>query len=386
MWPFVLIWVLGQTSPEPTIAALRAKKTSLDARTRWFAAKEPGTRALLLGRYRADQLAVLTQLCLRGVDPMDCLLAMQVRADAEAGAQGPIRTTFSCESQSHEGNEAERCLEAKLGQGLAVVPHLGASRFLLFLPAPPSGVRVVAGTSSASYEKSGSLVNVQVHRDSIHEGPDALEVLERAMSSRLPHLEPQPVGDARIGRGKDGVFESLPATSDNTQGPLADGAVVLCGDEVKPVGPLVAIVEKPDPLAKATYVAYRHRLPCPEGFVLGRDAKVALGKVRRFALLDSPYLDKERTRKFGKARYREVLDPNESVPSVYGKTCFLEVGKTVTEIHSAYGCQLELAADLNADGVADFIVHTGHESCEDDSLYLSSPNGWTVVAFSYGCE
>jgi hypothetical protein len=45
-----------------------------------------------------------------------------------------------------------------------------------------------------------------------------------------------------------------------------------------------------------------------------------------------------------------------------------------------------LAAELDSDGIADFVFHSGHESCEFDTLRMSTPTGWTVAGERGGCE
>ena len=49
-------------------------------------------------------------------------------------------------------------------------------------------------------------------------------------------------------------------------------------------------------------------------------------------------------------------------------------------VSSRHGCDVLFAGDLNADGIADFIVRTGGESTIHDDLLLSTTTGWVTAA------
>lgn len=379
---------------------LRAKKAEVDASTRWYAAQDPAKREALRSKYREDQFTWLARLCVLGANPTSCLLAMQLRVEAEADAQvarraaaAPPAAKVSCDVQrSHLG--LATCLGANDWNGLAASTRFPSDPFVLVVAAPPSSVRVVTG---AWAWVDGATMELAVSRDTTQHLPVTFEVLQRALAAGHRRLVLPPSLDRRVGRGTDGLWRSLPSTQDGTTGPVADGAVVLCADVVQPLGPLVGIVEKRDLLSGEPYLEYQYRLPCAEGWVLGRDARVGLGRFRSFPLarlgpaddaLDpgGRYVDGQRRRAFGAVTYREVLEPDDQLATIYRKTCFIEYGKAAMKLGSSYGCQLEFAGDLNRDGLADFVIHSGQESCEEDSLYLSSPAGWQLAAGSSGCE
>jgi hypothetical protein len=143
---------------------------------------------------------------------------------------------------------------------------------------------------------------------------------------------------------------------------------------------------------------FEYALPCAGTFVVPTTQGVRPGRWRTFSLGPSapetegdpgpPWVNGSRVRALGPVTYRETMTSNEI--TIYGKRCTLEAtvggARRTAELSSAYGCQLEWAADVNRDGLADVVVRMGHESCEFSHLFLSGPSGWTDVARVGGCE
>jgi hypothetical protein len=184
---------------------------------------------------------------------------------------------------------------------------------------------------------------------------------------------------------------------------LSEGsALVACTNgSVKPLGHFLGARAVWQVFPAGWIRQFEYQLPCAASFVVPATHGIRPGRWRTFPVGDTrrspddddpgpPYVDGARVRRFGPVSYREatVNDPTHS--TVYGKRCLLEatVGGTrrAIELHSSYGCQLQSAADFNADGLADVVVHLGGESCEHDVLFVSGPTGWTEAGRQGSCE
>lgn len=168
--------------------------------------------------------------------------------------------------------------------------------------------------------------------------------------------------------------------------PRSEPMVVLCHNEgFAPVGELQAVEQVPWIGGKVT--VYRYVLPCEASWAFSAELTrtgssppkaLALGGPEPLQDPGGPYIEGQRLRTLGDLVYCERSAADQPVP--YGKRCALERGAHRLELASSYGCQLELAADLNADGHTDAIVHTGDDGCERSTLYLSTPEGWEAAA------
>ena len=90
---------------------------------------------------------------------------------------------------------------------------------------------------------------------------------------------------------------------------------------------------------------------------------------------EGPFVDDVRVRRFGAVTLREQGASHD------GRSCSFTAGKTrKLTVSSRYGCDVLFDGDLNADGIADFIVRTGGECTIHDDLLLSTTTGWVTAA------
>ena len=90
---------------------------------------------------------------------------------------------------------------------------------------------------------------------------------------------------------------------------------------------------------------------------------------------DGPFVDDLRIRRFGAVTLREQGASHD------GRSCSFTAGKTRKQtVSSSYGYDVPFAGDLNADGIADFIVRTDGEGTIHDDRLLSTTTGWVTAA------
>ncbi|MDX2012234.1 MAG: hypothetical protein SFW67_18710 [Myxococcaceae bacterium] len=179
----------------------------------------------------------------------------------------------------------------------------------------------------------------------------------------------------------------------------AGAALAACaGGTLEPVGRFLGLRAVWQDFPEGWTRQFEYQLPCAAAFVVPAHESVRPGPWSSFPLgprgppdrrdPGPPYVNGSRVRRFGAVRYLETVE--DPVEAPYGKRCLIEatVGGTTraTALSSSYGCQVQFVADFNADGLADFVVHQGGESCEHSVLYLSTPQGWVDVGRQGSCE
>ncbi|MCA2981817.1 MAG: hypothetical protein INH41_17505 [Myxococcaceae bacterium] len=229
----------------------------------------------------------------------------------------------------------------------------------------------------------------------LHADTTRVDAAAQVMGARDTLELPVTDGDAPTTFGAAGGLQTW-----RSREPLQPGAALAaCADgALRPLGRFLGVRAVWQGFPDGWTRQFEYQLPCAATFVVPAVGGVRPGPWRAFPLgagaagpdLDPgpPYAAGTRVRRFGHARYRETVEGG--VVSVYGKRCLIEAtvkgARRSTALTSPYGCQLSFAADFNADGLADFVVHMGGGSCEHEFLFVSGPGGWERVAEEGGCE
>lgn len=184
----------------------------------------------------------------------------------------------------------------------------------------------------------------------------------------------------------------------------ANGAFAACTDgTLRPLGPFVGMRARWQDFPSGWVRGAAYRLPCQAQWVIPIGPETRVKTWRAFTIerlprppgnpdfdIDGPFITGRRSRHFGTVTYVEHLTDASAQLPIYRQYCTIEAtvnGAPVsTRIESGYGCHLEYAADFNGDGLSDFVVHTGAESCEFNVLSTSSPDGWHEVGRQGSCE
>lgn len=210
-----------------------------------------------------------------------------------------------------------------------------------------------------------------------------------------------PVLDALVSQGVTTVSLEAPLLGGDVSGdrfwhfsleflprPVLASDRVLCeeGDRYVPrePGPLVEPVVEEDGYTGRLYMMPLQRMPCRTGWIFDREISgIPRVPVPRYPLADPPFVDGARVLAFGAVTVEQRVPAGGNPP--YGTRCHIASRGHTLALGSSYGCDVYLAADLNEDGVTDFVIHTGSESCETDTLWMSEADGWVAVARRTGC-
>jgi hypothetical protein len=366
MWIPLWCWVARADDLGDERASL---EHSLSERSRALADQPADVRAPALAAIRQATFEGYARLAQRSSDPQDAVRALYALADLEQASVEPVR-----ELPCPAGATLEACLAEQVGRG----PVFTTDALFTVFVAEADRTRIVSGTfdGSALRLEAGSLrddpllASTARRLEGVHPMEPWADVrffqggrLRPISRGWLLDLEPLPRGDLALCATEKGLVAS----------PLAQPAVLLLDEEI---------------YSQRLRTAHAKRTPCESGFVIGGDLGVTAGRKQSWTMgAGSPTVERDggqsRTWSLGQVTLAESFLPGARPP--YGGTCELRhPGGTLT-ISSSYGCTVYLAADLDADGLTDFLVHTGSESCEEDTLWLSGPEGWTAVAVSGGC-
>lgn len=387
-----LLAPLARAAEPPAEVAVERQRIIDDLREEHLAISQrrltPVERSAAVLALRGPLLEEWIGLAGRSGDADDAAAALAVLADVEQADVRPVRDVPCAGAVPVGFEEAVTCLLAGARTGVVLVTR-GAPTVFTTVEPRAGGVRLVSGTAD---------------EDGLH-----LEGAVDVRDPRLPRLVERMVdADARVhelDRWSDVDTEATGRLRRFDEGwitertPPREGDLVLC--EVADA--LVPDVTPPRVRALVTEEEYSHRLwtvqarelPCAEGYVLGAGTGIDSGTRRRYPLgegepaeLHPPFVQvgdvRLRTRIFGRAVVTEHA-PEGSGPPYGGECEFSHLGG-VTRVPSARWCSITLAAELDSDGIADFIVHTGGEGCVYRTLWMSAPTGWVDVARDGECE
>jgi hypothetical protein len=322
------------------------------------------------------------RLAQRFQQPSDAVTALKALADLEQAQVQPVR-----EVACPEGASVADCVAARVGVAPTV---LSDTTFTVFLPAGADEVRIVTGRSDhrtlhlqAEVRRADPLLASTVswlasQGLQVHELVPPLQVMG-GYGGRLRLVSDGWLGDTEPLQHTD---LALCLTEQGLQVSVPSGAVGRLLAEEAYTGRL--------------WTLYTQPMPCRWGFVVGADLGVTPGRKLAYPLGTGgpelapgpPFVPQTdgglvRSRTFGKVTLTERVPPGRQIPD--GIVCELAHPSGSMAMTTRSGCTVLLAAQLDEDGVADFILRTMGEACEANTLWMSRPDGWASVATFGGC-
>lgn len=355
---------LSPLPPDEGSASFQLNEDLERVRARLREERDPVARGRLLLEERRVHYAGGARLCGLTRKAATCGQALEALADATLATFDRSRLAEApCPSP-------DSCLP-----GPVRVEEKGEGGETLFVSFAAEGARTrtVVGTWDGKVLRLGPA----------SEGEDPLlgPVLEALLSQGFATLSLEPPLTAHEWGSRFGRFEG-------ELGPAwaAASDVVLCeeGGRYAPgaPGPLSEPFVDTDMHGGRLFESRLHRMPCSGGWVFDPTIPgISRAPVTGWPISDTRFLEGPRVLTFGAVTFEQRRDPAGMAH------CVLTGPKGTQVLATDEHCRPELAADLNRDGVPDFVMASSSgEGCVTKIVWMSGRKGWTAVAERRWCD